>query len=882
MKRFYTWLIIAALVISSAVTVYAFDPLLTREGTSKKPSNESESNLPAFTITPTNNVDSLINALVVPGSGITIKSVTFSGAPTAAGLYYEGPFNMEDGIILASGDVTNALPPNTAGDISTNFNLPGCEECDSIIPGYVSYDAAILEIIFDVNDSCHSISFEFIFGSEEYPEWVGSPYNDVFGAYLNGTQVAFDSDGNPITINGPFFSSGAVQIPPDNGMEYDGSTAKLKTIATVVPGSTDNTLVFVVCDAGDHILDSGVLLKSLKGDVVDTVVTGFPPEFVLPPDLACGDTLYAYVNETITFTIEAVDNGPNNDVVTLDVGPLPDGASIDPSLPQTGNPVTCTFNWVPTSEQSGTYFVDFVVNDSIDGLSDYCTFAIVVEDTSTIEDTLIIPTNEWIDVYCAGPELNGVPLAPGDEIAAYDPDGVLCGIDTVRPDGNFGFMPIYRDDIYSPIDEGAEPGDTIRFKINGEEVFTDPPVIWTASGDQIEVCFFTTERCLQIDLTAGWNLISWNVAYSAAIDEIMAQLGKCSCVEVILGFDQGGLTYDPDLAEYSTLLDVDYYHGYWFKMSCDASFEVCGLPIGSDENITVYNGWNLVSYWPNDTLTVEDGFASILSNVMVALGFDGGGQIWLPGDPAYNTLTELKPLFGYWTKMSSDDILVYPGFLPGGTPKVESGSQMAASDLVPSRRWISLYGSDITLDGVELAPGASIEAYTSDGVLCGRSRYVDGVLKFTPVYGYDNMDELTQSYPKAGESVTLYVNGQRVYPEVEWSGHGSRVRIEALYSSRVTSGLPDRFELYQNYPNPFNPSTEIRFSLPSAGEVRLEVYNMLGQKVATLVDGYLEAGEHIAIWEGTDLAGRPVSTGVYLYRLQSGDLTASKKMLLLK
>jgi hypothetical protein len=207
MKRFYTWLIIAALVISSAVTVYAFDPLLTREGTSKKPSNESESNLPAFTITPTNNVDSLINALVVPGSGITIKSVTFSGAPTAAGLYYEGPFNMEDGIILASGDVTNALPPNTAGDISTNFNLPGCEECDSIIPGYVSYDAAILEIIFDVNDSCHSISFEFIFGSEEYPEWVGSPYNDVFGAYLNGTQVAFDSDGNPITINGPFFQA---------------------------------------------------------------------------------------------------------------------------------------------------------------------------------------------------------------------------------------------------------------------------------------------------------------------------------------------------------------------------------------------------------------------------------------------------------------------------------------------------------------------------------------------------------------------------------------------------------------------------------------------------------------------------------------------------
>jgi len=89
--------------------------------------------------------------------------------------------------------------------------------------------------------------------------------------------------------------------------------------------------------------------------------------------------------------------------------------------------------------------------------------------------------------------------------------------------------------------------------------------------------------------------------------------------------------------------------------------------------------------------------------------------------------------------------------------------------------------------------------------------------------------------------------------------------------------LPDRFTLYPNYPNPFNPTTEIRFALPIAADVSLRVFNIRGQLVATLIAERLSAGEHTVTWNATGF-----SSGVYLYRLSAGDVSLSRKMILLK
>ncbi len=95
-------------------------------------------------------------------------------------------------------------------------------------------------------------------------------------------------------------------------------------------------------------------------------------------------------------------------------------------------------------------------------------------------------------------------------------------------------------------------------------------------------------------------------------------------------------------------------------------------------------------------------------------------------------------------------------------------------------------------------------------------------------------------------------------------------------------GLPSSFALDQNYPNPFNPSTWIHFALPKQSHVRLEVYNILGELVATIVDEGMEAGFHRVEFGARDNHGRPLAAGMYIYRLVTPEFTLARKMILLK
>lgn len=92
-----------------------------------------------------------------------------------------------------------------------------------------------------------------------------------------------------------------------------------------------------------------------------------------------------------------------------------------------------------------------------------------------------------------------------------------------------------------------------------------------------------------------------------------------------------------------------------------------------------------------------------------------------------------------------------------------------------------------------------------------------------------------------------------------------------------TANLPTELSLSQNYPNPFNPMTTIKYSLPKADHVTIEIYDLLGRKVETLVNKKEQAGYHQVIWNGDK-----VSSGLYFYRLQAGENSRANKMLLLK
>jgi hypothetical protein len=100
---------------------------------------------------------------------------------------------------------------------------------------------------------------------------------------------------------------------------------------------------------------------------------------------------------------------------------------------------------------------------------------------------------------------------------------------------------------------------------------------------------------------------------------------------------------------------------------------------------------------------------------------------------------------------------------------------------------------------------------------------------------------------------------------------------EPTSSELVGSEIPEGLQLSQNYPNPFNPTTKIDFALPEASQVSLTVYNMIGQQVATLEDGFLSAGQHSVSFDASHL-----SSGIYLYRLQAGDQVMTRTLTLVK
>ncbi len=242
------------------------------------PAASASAQLTTESLSATLTAQDLANSLV--GSGVTVSNVTYTGADVAAGTFAGGGggiIGFDSGIILSSGDIANILGPNVADDITGANATPGDTDLDSIA-SFSTQDAAVLE--FDFVPSASTVTFSYVFASDEYNDFVNSDFNDVFGFFVNDVNCATVGT-DPVSINtinngNPFGTDPRSHpelyrnnSPTDPGpptsptidTEMDGLTIVLTCTAAVNSGVT-NHMKLAIADASDDSYDSNVFLQA--------------------------------------------------------------------------------------------------------------------------------------------------------------------------------------------------------------------------------------------------------------------------------------------------------------------------------------------------------------------------------------------------------------------------------------------------------------------------------------------------------------------------------------------------------------------------------------------------------------------------------------------
>lgn len=248
--------------------------------------------------------ETLIKETLVDGECFDVENVTYAGVQSQIGTFSNGSNNIgfSNGVIIATGNINVAPGPNDDDNASAGFGLLTFDPDLYNIANDDMYDRAGIE--FDFTPTASPVSFQFVFASEEYCEYVFSQFNDVFGFFISGPGISgtqnlavVPSTNTPVTINTinhevndnyyvnnqPLFSFDLCGQfpsfdPATNEVQYDGFTTSLNAVANVIPCATYH-IKLKIADVGDGIFDSAVFLKAGSFDgggdaTVDFVVNG--------------------------------------------------------------------------------------------------------------------------------------------------------------------------------------------------------------------------------------------------------------------------------------------------------------------------------------------------------------------------------------------------------------------------------------------------------------------------------------------------------------------------------------------------------------------------------------------------------------------------------
>lgn len=233
-----------------------------------------------LTVSPQTDLQELARAITGPGVTISNPQIICHTQGYGEFQYTGSSLGIDEGILLTTGTMANAVGPNNVENTTFQQNTSG-DPTLNLVTGRTTYDACKFE--FDVIPAGDSLRFDFVFGSEEYNEWVGSQYNDVFGFFISGPGITGDPGiGNQknialipgtnqaVAINNVNNGSNSIFFHDNAGgqhLQYDGITRGLSAFSVVQPCQTYH-LKLVVADASDRKFDSGVFIAKVKSNPV--------------------------------------------------------------------------------------------------------------------------------------------------------------------------------------------------------------------------------------------------------------------------------------------------------------------------------------------------------------------------------------------------------------------------------------------------------------------------------------------------------------------------------------------------------------------------------------------------------------------------------------
>jgi ELWxxDGT repeat protein len=285
---------------------------------------ESQATGGAFKIASNLSNTAILNKLLGDTTGLNNINLTVTGNKEAYGTFDNAPFDIGAGIVLSTGKVTDLVGANNDSGTTTSFNSSGSDG---------GFDPIVLKIDFNTDSTANQVFFQYVFGSEEFIEFSGSEFNDLFTLTLNGVNLAKLSDGKTTSINNltplkdaKTWSSDYINNPSGTGplssqIILDGYTKTLTFAGTLIPNAK-NTLEIKITDINDGLYDSAVFLKGGSLGVIDPTTLANAITIAdndLPPVVSIADVSF---NEgkngtsTGTFTVEL--SNPSSLVTTVD------------------------------------------------------------------------------------------------------------------------------------------------------------------------------------------------------------------------------------------------------------------------------------------------------------------------------------------------------------------------------------------------------------------------------------------------------------------------------------------------------------------------------------------------------------------------------------